>query len=459
MRGSYYITTGKVKAVNPDENLILFDIITDDPMVSYVESVEAEWKWIRPYSSAMTRGILGDKKNDMYTFSEDIWNVPSGIINYPRVGDFLVIGVYIYKPVNSNFYQQIPNNYVLLFGYIEMHHPEVNLVDNIIMDRSGAKIHFNHVWNDSINVIQEKDEKGNVVGTGPAYNGHLTEIGNRLVHLAGQKFLPFSLLSHRFTSDDPDIVFENNFKGATTDEGSTINSKKWSEIFTRNILDTNLINIDLTQNRIEFGETSKLLEPPCPPLNSKMWMHDSGAKELIYSNGNKVQFHRTAVEIIGSSYFPHSFAPDGKDTFGGDIGLGSDPDIPIIAHSDPTDSTPLGDGIDLKYHADGTSIVGEETNRRGSGLKEILLNGMVINIPDTVQTKISDLQTFLDNADEKAEPNKFKLIIGAITLIIDSAAGTITINASGGINMTGKLSVTGDIEASGDVKGVTGTFG
>jgi hypothetical protein len=403
----YSFGVGTITLADINLKKLKLNMWTDNPILSDVELFgKSGFLFVRPYASAMSRGKLGgDEKNDYFRFGdEDIWANPSGVINFPRIGDILFIAVPIHVDSNSNIAGQNLDRPVLIMGYIQVHNPEYTKVDNMWLDRSGAKIHFNHIWNDEANVIKSRDpDTGQLTGDKePNYAGHLTLIGHRVVRLAGKNFLPFGLLSHRYNETDPDVVFESLFD-------SKLNVKKWSELFTRDFAANKFHQMDLTLSRHQVNfSTTKLLEPPPPPVNSMMDAHQSGYKRIVYENGNLQEFLRTRMKIVGADYFPFSFAPTGK---------GTQETEELETTLDATDITRLqqaetaGDGIDLEYHAKNSVVGGKEINARGDGLKEELRDGIAIHVPNASKAKVKDVQDYLDNATEKAESGIYKIVV------------------------------------------------
>jgi hypothetical protein len=441
MTSSDFYSFGVGTVVLADINIkkLKLKMWSDNPILAEVEMFgESGFLWIRPYTSAMTRGKIEDNKNDVFRFGdEDIWSNPSGFINFPRIGDILFVAVPVHIDTNSNIGGQNLDRPVLIMGYIQIHpSAEYNVVDNIWLDRSGAKIHFNHIWNDQTNLIQEQEpDTGLFTGNKiPNYTGHLTILGNRVARIAGKNFLPFGLLSHKYDEDGTELVFESLFE-------KNVNAKRWGSIFTRDFAANKFHIMDLakTRHQVNFA-TTKLLEPPPPPLNSLMDFHESGYKKLVYANGNLQEFLRARLRVVGADYFPFSYAPTGLGTLETEI---------LETPLDATDVTRLqqgetqANGLDLEYQASSTAVTGKEINARGDGLKEELRDGVVIHIPNAKKTKVKDVQDHLDNATEKAESGKYKIVVegGSNDVIIEidktgekvtMTNGQVTLLMSGG---------------------------
>lgn len=465
MKSFYWTTIVSVTESDPKSNTLKFKVRGGDNLISEIDTDGIDWGFVRPYSSAMDRAEI-DSIFQMLKFGDHtITNTSSGTINYPRVGDFLVISVFVYRPNRATYYVQGKQRPLLILGYLAMDHPEDNLVDNIILDRSGAKIHFNHIWNDDTNMIDLKDTDGNSIGKVPNYQGHTTILGNRMSILSGQNFLPFGLLSHKFSNLDPDIQFESGF-----DENDS-NSRKWSELFTRDLVANKFYVSDLSKTRQQVDFSSeRLLEPPAPPLRSMMQMHESGWKNLVYANGNVHQFMRSRMKIIGGSRFPYSFAPDGKESFGAPLSTALDSAEVIVQEEVETQL----DSQDLEYaiNADETITTGRELNKEGDGLEATLRKGISIIIPTTDKTGIKAVQDEIALAANKPEPNKIKIMIGGtkplslifdanvgtytlvvggakpVSLTFNGEAGTIVLDAPSGVTWTGDLNIIGKLTVS-----------
>jgi hypothetical protein len=411
----YYLGIAQVTKVEPETSKIEIRMMQNDPILTDVVTEDSKGykiEYVSLYNPNLNLGKIGDAPMDYYRLKDqDAFNVPTGFFNIPKKFDYLLIAVYLQRDPNTQFYRQNMDRKVLVLGQIQRHQPLINSEDNILIDRSGAKLHFNHQWFDSENLELP--------------SGHTTLVGNRLVSLSGRKFLNFSLLSFLFqrgiksgaTTHDPILVLPNSFD----EENSQLS---WSELFTRNINSTKLFDPQFSGELQKLGE-KLFLEPPCPPNDAKQDMHDSGWKEVVYGNGNTQQFLRSRLRIVGAYGLPYSFAPNGMESF--KTGLISGLVQAEVDQLKESVVEALPDAQDKEYHADGTSVIATEKNVRGSGLEEQVREGILIQIPASTQTSIDGLRTLLDGNTEKAEAGKYKIVVGSIVIVVDKTAGTVDI--------------------------------
>lgn len=227
-----------------------------------------------------------------------VFNTPVGFVNYPQQGDLVLAAIWItdvsrHDRLRSKLVQN-QNMEVIIFAKISWHFPDIGTHDNILGDRSGAKIHFNHGWLDIDHLT--KDAEGDKTIHLPT--GHLTTVGNRVVRIAGKRFLPFGLHSHNLGKEG---VSRRNSKIINEVGGEPVG---WGEAFTQDPTETNLYNDLLSLSK---RGSKKFLEPPCPEPGAMMDMHDSGYKHLVEQNGHVRKYlPRGAYIIVGD---------DGSDTY------------------------------------------------------------------------------------------------------------------------------------------------
>lgn len=429
----YYFVIAQVTKADPETSKIELRLMQNDPILTNIITEDSRGykiEFVSLYGPNLNIGQVGDEAFHYFRLKdEDAFNVPTGFFNLPKQYDYLLIAVYIQRDPNTQFYRQNIDKKILVLGHIQKHQPLINIEDNVLIDRSGAKLHFNHQWFDSENLDLP--------------TGHTTLVGNRLVTLSGRKFLNFSLLSFMFqrglkegirddtTIHDPLISLPQGF------DNESVNQIQWSQIFTRNINHAKLFDPKFGVEKAERKLGDKIfLEPPCPPKDAKQDMHDSGWKEVVYGNGNTQEFLRARLRVVGAYGLPYSFAPNGQESF--KTGLISGLVQTEVDELKESVMEALPDAQDKEYHADGTSVIATEKNVRGSGLEEQVREGVLIQIPTSTQTSIDGIRTLLDGNTEKAEAGKYKIVVGGVSIIIDKGTSSVVItNGSVTMTMTG----------------------
>lgn len=254
-----------------------------------------------------------------------VFNTPVGFVNYPQQNDLVLAAIWITDVSRQDRLRtklvQNQNMEVIIFAKISWDFPDIGTHDNILGDRSGAKVHFNHGWLD-INHFG-KDAQGDKTIHLPT--GHLTTVANRMVRIAGQKFLPFGLHSHKLgltgvmptggTPAEKMTFARKNSKIINEEDGETVG---WGEAFTQDPTEANLYN-DLIS--LSKRGSKKFLEPPCPEPGSMMDMHDSGYKLLVGVDGHVREYvPKGRLIIIGQdgnqTEKKMSFDPEGQSEDG-----------------------------------------------------------------------------------------------------------------------------------------------
>jgi hypothetical protein len=350
--------------------------------------------------------------NDTDAKTEKINNVPVGTVSYPDPDDLVLALVWVTDMADANRIhpeiQQHPQMEVIILSRVIWNHPEIGPYDNIIGDKSGARLHLNHGWLDETNVKdldEEYLEDQEAARPHQLRTGHVTLVGNRHVRLAGQKFLPFGLFSHligQAKSGRSLIVFPSSSDPEQDDSGEG-QGTKWDKIFTQDPTDgaifSGLLNTGLADG--------KFLEPPCPEPGTMMDMHDSGFKHLVEVNGHVRQYiPKGAVIVIGE---------DSSDT------------------NKKTSFDPNGMSESSTY---------PEQNE-GNLLVHFIESG-----------SDNDIKVEVDPATDVITIT----MASGLVFEIDGANDTIDITTTGGAG-SGKITFDGDFEVTGEVKGGTGTFG
>jgi hypothetical protein len=329
-----------------------------------------------------------------------ISDIRMGSINYPQVGDRVLAAVWITDrseqgSLDFNKRQNLDVE-VIIVAKINYDHPVISPYDNIIMDKSGAKIHINHGWKDLVNMSEptpDYQEEGKAAESHHVRTGHLTVVGNRVAVLSGQKFLPFGLFSHLFGrkgETNPVII-------PASTEGDT-KQKAWNDVFTDDPTDEKILSE--LPDTVALG-SSKFLEPPCPPLHSDMKMHDSGWKRLIEEDG-----HTTFINPSGTV---------------------------IVIGENSTDFVKSASFAQSQHDEEGRAFPKVE-----NGVIDLhLING-------DNEIKI--------NVDPKNDIVRIEMANGTLIWELDGASDSMNIT-------TTKLTITGDVEVTGEVKGGTGKFG
>lgn len=334
-----------------------------------------------------------------------VFSTPVGFVNYPQQGDLVLAAIWITDMSRRDRLRaklsQNQNMEVIIFAKISWDFPHIGTHDNILGDRSGAKIHFNHGWLDTKNFSKDAEgDKSIHLST-----GHLTTVANRMVRISGRKFLPFGLHSHKLglTGLKP--------TGATTaakmrflrDNSKIINETGgepvgWAQAFTKDPTRTDIYD-DLPS--LSKRGSKKFLEPPCPEPGAMMDMHESGYKLLVETSGHvRTYVPKGGIEVIGhnsNDMHKMSFDPEGE--------------------SESSSFPEVADGV-KEFHLKG-------------GSKTIK---MEMNAPQNKVVFTMD---------------------GGLIFTIDGANNKVTISAGGGFEFTGNLKVTGSIEATTTVKAGT----
>lgn len=376
-------------------------------------------------------------------------NVPVGIVNYPQAGDRVLALIWMTEMTEHDrlhtTLSQNPFVEVIILARVSWDHPQIGPYDHIIADQSGAKLHFNHGWRDLTtdhvkNLPPEYlEKKGKAASPHQLRTGHVTLVGNRLVTLSGQKFLPFGLFSHLLgqAKDENPVVFPESKTDSGTGGGAK-EGTKWGEVFTKDPTETNLF--DKLPDAGGVG-SSKFLEPPCPEPGAMMDMHDSGYKRLIENNGQVREFKESLISVIGDDSSGQTmkkvaFDPEGQD--------------------EVTKLPNQSSGESLKHFIDESGAISTLHMKQGgdansAGLIELEINGISINVKD------GDLPTSLPVTfgGETVVKNKILIKFGTTIIELDGATPAINITVGAG----NKFKITGDLEVTGNVKGASGTFG
>lgn len=427
MRASYYITLAEVIVAEPRTQRLRIQPLGFDGGPTYIEmDGTGGWKFMQPYSPSMK---MSSAQEDSFHYlrinDEDARNFVTGNMNFPEVGDMLVIAVYLHRIEYFNIDKQITEKEVIILGQLSSHNPVLNRFDNIFMDRSGAKIHFNHQWYDLTNVFTRDDDTKTQSTT-----GHTTFVGSRFVKLSGKRFLPFGGFSHQMTNPNGKIVFPS---GYSKNENSIIKEIDIKNLFTRNIGSdqsySNIYNPDLTKQQHKL-DNLKFLDPPCPQPEEDMELHDSGWKRLIQANANELRYRRSNMTVVGDKSRSLAFAPDNKEADGStSITTGfSANDIAIINGTLPSASESL-------YEVTSSGVWGKRRHALGNGLIDEVDDGVSIQLPASAPASVEAVKSLFDNATKKAESGKYKIYAGANVSIVIDKSGTITIT-NGSVTMT-----------------------
>lgn len=445
----YQIFVGEVIKANSKSKEIIINILSDDPNFhTIIMNEDQAWKFMTPHAPTLRRGIIGDEIFDYFRITdEDAFNFTTGFMNFPQIGDFLVLAAYIHTPVGSTTPEQLVYREVIVLGYLAHHNPQLEGHDNILMDRSGAKIHFNHTWLDSKNMSIVESPGRQLSGAPGRANitGHLTIAGNRLVVLSGKKFLPFSGLSHKFSNGLPKdelynnafLTFEGQYKKGSNDEQRKATT--WKELFTRDLAH-DIFDPDFSKELNPKGDSNKFLEPPSALPEEDMKMHDSGWKRLIREDMSENKILRSSMILYGDAFKQHSFAPEAKQSWGsgttvaqGKISTGFTPANRDILNEV---SPPHPDTAKSEYYMIGTTMYARRVNAAAHGLADEILDGVSINIPVTAPTTPSAAKTMFADATKKAESGKYKIYVKGNTKVeIDGNADTVVIT-NGSVTMT-----------------------
>lgn len=421
MRHAYYIVQTMVIESRPEEHHLKLQVLSGEGDISKIKIESSNLVFLQPHSPRLKNTTTVDTPGNIDVYLEtDGLNFVTGFVNFPNVKDYLLVGVYLSAPTGSQGYivQIVENKKIIIFGQIAREPFKGNKFDNIIMDRSGAKIHFNHGWLDNKNIVTE-DKK-----VKPTLTGHLTIVGNRMVTLSGRRFLPFSAYSHILqrgitvdsNKSNPKIFFQSRYNKDHP-------NKLWSDVFTRDVGSAfdyeDIFDPDFTEEFNPFPDSLKYLEPPCPLPEEDMKMHDSGWKRLIHEDGSEQKFYSSKVTLVGKNFKRFSFAPDNTESYPQDIDSGFDDTERLTLHDHNTDMS------DITYYYNGTDVWATRINARDFGLKEELFDGYTFYTPLNPATKPSEVKTRLDF--QPAEIGKYKIIIDTKKFIIDAIGNKLTL--------------------------------
>lgn len=452
MRANYYITLAEVVVSDPRSKKLKIKPLGFDTGPSYIEmDGTGGWKFMQPYAPSMKMSPAeGDSLHYLRIKDEFARNFTAGSMNFPEIGDILIVLVYLHKMEYYDIDKQITEKEVIVLGQLAWHNPVINRFDNIIMDRSGAKLHFNHQWYDQTNVFTRADGK-----TTPSTTGHTTIVGNRFVQLSGRRFLPFGGFSHQMLDPNGKIIFPSGFALGK----EIIKEREIKELFSRSIgspPDYNVIyDPDLTKE--DKLEGKFFLDPPCPDPDQDMKMHDSGWKRLIKNNADELRYKRASMGVIGNKARSLAFAPTNLEADGETaVTTGfSTNDIAIVNAS-------LPEGSESIYEVTASGVLGRRRHVLGDGLIDEVIGGVSIQVPDTLPASVEAVKTLFDNATKKAELKKYKIYVGAAELIIDASSagnefieikvGTNALRITNNTNLleltASNLKVNGNIEAT-----------
>ncbi len=416
-RYGYYLAVGQVTRIDDKTKKITMKMFTDDPVIGEVILYgERDLKYLSFYAPHLRYSSPKEGRATQYEKIKDrnAFNAISGYWNLPKVGDILLLAVYLIQPEGAKFFRQNTVKDVIVLGQIAWHNALPNQYDNMWLDQSGAKLHFNHNWQDN--------------SAPDVPTGHTTLIGNRTSFISGKKFLGFGLFSHHYqkgikkgdtpVKHDPFVPIMQGIEDNSSDKSH----KLWSKMFTRNLEDFQIYNPDFTK-KFRGLYDDKFLEPPAPPIDGHRFTHESGYSDIVYGIGNYLGYVRSRMKIIGSDYLKYAMAPDGKESFNDKfMGWVLENEL-AIQQSAETQS----DTEDLKYTISPTMVTSDELNRRGEGLEEQVKDGIAIHIPKDKKTTLESARNHLDGAEEQAESGKYKILVGDNVEIIIDKAGTITI--------------------------------
>lgn len=373
--------------------------------------------------------------------------IPHAAVSYPREGDKVIALVPLMELTSTRTMSSSWGiNYslpVIVLSKVIENYPETGPYDHIISDLSGARLHFNHAWEDVSKLVVATEEGGKDY---QPPTGHVTLVGNRVVRLAGRKLLPFGLVSHtigRGGDLDPVTI------SATTLAGEVVSKKKWTELFTRDPTEEKLYD-DLLDAKGGLKD-KKLLQPPCPAPGTMMDFHESGYKRLVETSGQVREYKSSAVSVVGDNLNDDlkklSFQPDPESGDDEATQLPTQSPGEVLKHF-------IGDSgaiSTLKMKQDGAAAT--------DGMVELELNGISINV------KNGDLPTALpvEFGGTAVAKNVVVIKLGTMTVTIDGTNDKFEVVTAGGKTFTvdgatNKMTFTGDLEVTGGLKvnGATG---
>lgn len=426
-RYGYYLAVGTVTRIDDTTKQISMKMFTDDPVIGDVILYgERDLKYLSFYAPHLRYSSPKTGEPTQYEKIKDrnAFNAISGYWNLPKVGDVLLVAIYLIQPEGSKFFRQNTVKDVIILGQVAWHNALPNQYDNMLLDQSGAKLHFNNNWQDN--------------SSPDAPTGHTTLLGNRMSIISGKKFLNFGLFSHHYqkgiraddtpVKHDPFIPIMQGIEEGSEDKSHIL----WSKIFTRNLDSSLIFDADFSKKFVGVYD-DRFLEPPAPPIDGYQFIHESGYAEKVFSSGNYLNHVRARMKIIGEDYLKYAMAPDGKESFNNNKMSWVD-DTELEIQQSAEDKDLLTDSVDLEYHVTPTNVIATEKNFAGNGLEEQVRDGVSIRIPETMPTTIDGAQNELDTSPEPAESGKYKISVGGVSIVIDKA-GTVVIS-NGSVTMT-----------------------
>jgi len=347
-----------------------------------------------------------------------IWDTPVGFVNYPHEGDIVLAAVWVTDVSRQDrLYSRVSQNSsveVIIIAKVAWDMPFIDTYDNILGDRSGAKIHFNHGWINSNGYVDDQETDRKIFKP----NGNVTQIGNRTVRIAGKKFLGFGIHSHLLGRNN-----ETQDKTIVTEHGEEV---VWKDMFTKDPTE-DVYNKFL--NESDRGSI-KFLEPPCPEPSTLMDFHESGYKHLVETNGHVRTYSKGYLGIIGG------FDGEGIDDA---QAMSFDPEnIP--------EPTALGDG-ELVMKFIGSSDISHFLMKNNKAVLECA--GLSVNMCST------GLPTSLTNDpnidDTDVDAGKFKIYVnGVLQFTFSADENEFTIEND--VKIKGNIDITGTVTAGGKIK-------
>jgi hypothetical protein len=371
----------------------------------------------------------------IHSFNDDpILSLPSGYFAYPSINEKVLVALdtsNLGQSSSSVFITdgKIPLR-VVIIGRVTApakFRPRLNVSDNLMLDVSGAKLHFNHTWGDierKEDTITDDEETTQI----PIPSGHTTIVGNRVVELFGEKFLGFGKLSHLYDSinlADVEVVPGSWLQEEGQEEPPA--SIFWADVFTKEfkpVLAGTVTPYVYTPKSPVGLAGNKWLEPPSPRPSEYMRMHHSGYKVLVEANqrddagvysgdrdGQERKYVRNEINIIGEFAFPLSFDPENE-----------------TAHALTRPDDQLSGGqlnmwfAGLKETADFMSFM-ELTGGAAGGLLSAGFKGISLSVPEASEIVApTDVTLPITRPawEETVETGKVKLRVGNTLIEIDS---------------------------------------
>lgn len=377
--------------------------------LDYIESKAGEGLKFASSYAPYTR-TLSDDNNKAY-------NTPVGFVNYPQRNDLVLTAIWLTNTADTNrLRQRVSQNKnveVIIIAKVSWDFPHIDLYDNILGDRSGARIAFNHGWLDETSYIDDEDSDSKVFKP----NGHVTQIGNRTTRIAGKKFLGFGMHSHLLGRNK-----KNRDNTIVSEYGEEVT---WKDMFTQDPLDGSLFDAFLSDKDRGNG---KFLEPPCPEPSTLMDFHESGYKHLVEINGHVRTYNKGYLGIIGG------FDGDGVDDA---QAMSFDPE-------NITEPTALNDGeMVLKFI--GSSDISHFLVKDNKAVLEcagLCVNMVSSGLPTSITSESNIKET-------DVEAGKFKIYVDG-DLQFTFSAGDNEMVIENDVNIKGNLTVDGStgIEAT-----------